>query len=113
MASPSLKTKKIISHFIQHLREHISISKVYLYGSSARGNARAYSDIDLAIISSDFEEQTHFERLVFLGKVAWEANTPTIEAVGYTPKEFAIRSPLEFPSEIKAHGIPINIKKAA
>lgn len=113
MANTSARAQKIIDKFLDTLRKHITIKKVYLFGSSARGSVGKYSDIDIAIISPDFKSQTPFERLVFLGKIAWEAETPIIEAVGYTPDEFATKSPLEFPTEIKAHGFPIPIKRAA
>lgn len=40
---------------IQHIFSHYpEIKKVYLYGSRAKGNFQAGSDIDLSIISDDF-----------------------------------------------------------
>lgn len=113
MAGPGNETKKIVAGFIAELQNHITVAQVYLFGSCARGGQSKFSDIDLAIISPDFKKTPPFKRLVLLGKVAWEARTPMIEAIGYTPEEFASKSPLEFPSEIRAHGIPIVIKRAA
>ena len=113
MVAPSANTQKIINRFLSRLQKHIVIKEVYLYGSHAKENSGKYSDIDIAVVSPDFKNSTPFDRLVFLGKIAWEAQTPIIEAVGYTPNEFSTKSPLEFPSEIKSHGIPIRINKAA
>lgn len=113
MASPNPRIKKIIEVFLKELQKHIIVEQVYLFGSFARRKESKFSDIDLAIVSPDFARQPPFERLVFLGKTAWNAGTPIIEAIGYTPKEFAVRSKLEFPSEIKSRGQSIKFKKAA
>ena len=49
------KVKQIIHRFVDILvKKGIRIDQVILYGSYASGNMRLYSDIDLAIISSDF-----------------------------------------------------------
>lgn len=113
MAGSGAGTQKIVGRFIAELQNHITVTQMYLFGSYARGRHSKFSDIDLAIVSPDFKKISPFKRLVFLGKVAWQAKTPMIEAIGYTPEEFASNSPLEFPSEIRAHGIPIPVKKAA
>ena len=113
MAYPTVRVKKIILKFIETLQKHIPVEKVYLYGSNARGDAGMYSDIDLAIVSRDFAKQAPFDRLVFLGKIAWEAGTPVVEAIGYTPKEFSTATSLDFPTEIKETGTLLKIKKAA
>lgn len=113
MAGPGVEIKKLVDRFIAGLQNHITVDRVYLFGSYARDKQSKFSDIDLAIVSQDFKKISPFKRLVFLGKVAWDAKTPMIEAIGYTPEEFSSKSPLEFPSEIRAHGIPISVKKAA
>ncbi|MBU0630989.1 MAG: nucleotidyltransferase domain-containing protein [Candidatus Margulisbacteria bacterium] len=113
MASPNARTKKIIQTFLDYLQSKIAVEKVYLFGSFASGRTKEFSDIDLAIISKDFKKMEPFDRLVFLGKIAWQAGTPIIEALGYTPEEFKSNSPLEFPSEIKKTGISLKIKRVA
>ena len=44
------KIKAFIKALIQN---NIKIEKVYLFGSYAHGNAKSYSDIDVAVISPD------------------------------------------------------------
>jgi predicted nucleotidyltransferase len=39
-------------------KEGICVQKIFLYGSYSRGEERKYSDIDLAVVSRDFEEDT-------------------------------------------------------
>lgn len=83
------------------------VKAAYLFGSHARGRATPDSDIDIAIISSAFKRLAPIDRLVALGKLAWKAKTPEIEAIGYTPDEFNKAAPWEFPVEIRKTGILI------
>ncbi len=46
------KTKKIVERYVEKLKESkIPLSGVYLFGSFAKGEAREWSDIDVAIFS--------------------------------------------------------------
>ena len=49
----------IIKKFVEAVeKEGIFVQKVFLYGSYSRGEERKYSDIDVALVSRDFEEDT-------------------------------------------------------
>lgn len=49
----------IIERFVAAIeREGIRVQKIFLYGSYSRGEERKYSDIDVAVVSKDFEEDT-------------------------------------------------------
>lgn len=97
-----------IQHFLALLKKEISVEKTYLFGSHARGEAHGDSDIDLAIISKGFETMDPLDRLVFLGKIAWRAGTPEIEAIGFTPAEFYKGDPWDFPAEVLRTGEPVS-----
>ncbi len=60
---------------------------VVLFGSQATGTATEWSDIDLAVISSDFSDKSTFERLQVLAKAIADVWEP-IEAIGFTPEEW-------------------------
>jgi uncharacterized protein len=96
--------KKDIERFIKEAQKHIDVDSVILFGSSVNGKNRKWSDIDLAVVSKDFNKMTPFKRMVYLGKIAWNAKTTQIEAFGYTPEEYAKSSPTDFISEIKRTG---------
>ena len=86
-----VKTKQEIDRVINKFKEELKKYNIYperiiLYGSYAKGNAREDSDIDLVVISSDFEDMNLRERLEILGLAAGNILEP-IEALGYTPKE--------------------------
>lgn len=79
---------KIIDRFKNILeREKVSVKKIILFGSYARGNYNENSDIDLVIISDDFETMTYWERIDFLSGAIYEIFEP-IEALSYTPSEW-------------------------
>lgn len=104
MAEKSSEITIQIKRFLKELAKSISIEKVYLFGSHAGGTAESDSDVDLAVVSSDFAAMEPFDRLVFLGKIAWRAGTPEIEAIGYTPEEFFDAPAWEFASEVRQKG---------
>ena len=81
------KIKGIVERFKQELKNlGIKAEKIILYGSYAEGNPKEYSDIDLIVISDDFQNLNLRERLEILGLAAGRVFEP-IEALGYTSKE--------------------------
>jgi hypothetical protein len=46
----------------------------------------------------------HFERMVYLGKLAWWADAVSVEALGYTLDEYKNATKLDFLGEIKRTG---------
>ena len=55
------KLKEIISS----LGESIPIDNAYLFGSYAKGNPKSYSDVDVAVVSTEFG-RNYIEEPVFL-----------------------------------------------
>ena len=52
----------IIRSFLEAIQNEIHVDGVYLFGSYAKGTPSKYSDIDLAIVSRDFEGIRFFDR---------------------------------------------------
>ena len=92
--------------FLTTLRRHISISQAVLYGSYAQGRAHPWSDVDLAVISSEFHKLPFLRRTILLRRIGLEANTPRIQAIGFTPKEF---ESAEYPRIVRKvrEGVPL------
>ncbi|MCR4418625.1 MAG: nucleotidyltransferase domain-containing protein [Clostridia bacterium] len=67
----------------------IEVSRVYLFGSCARGSERGDSDIDLIVVSPSFEGMDLRQRAVILGRAAGKLMAP-IDARGYTPEEISL-----------------------
>jgi predicted nucleotidyltransferase len=104
--NPSERTDQI-QRFLNHLRTQIVVERAILYGSVARGQTHADSDIDLAVLSPDFASLDRFSRLRLLLRAAWQANTDWIEPIGYTPQEFDTSPAGTFADEIKNHGVVV------
>ena len=51
-----------IKKFIKRLSSKIEIKKIIIFGSTARGNRLKQSDVDLIVISDDFEKMPLNER---------------------------------------------------
>ena len=80
----ALETTK---RFLGELAKYIKIEKAFLFGSWAEGRAREESDIDLLILSNNFENMDFWEKVKLLGKIKMQLLEP-IDAVGMTPAEF-------------------------
>ena len=83
------KIIKAIRKLVEKLEEGgYRVEKVYLYGSYARGDWLKTSDIDIIIVSRDFEKTPFTKRLDIINKIIWkEKIEPYIEALPYTPQE--------------------------
>ena len=87
MALSTNKIDEIIEGFIRKLADEIPVEEVILFGSYARGNAKKYSDIDLAIISYWFRGRSYIENMQYLSRCAVSYNS-LIEALPFTGEEY-------------------------
>lgn len=89
MAKATPELEQIIRAYCAKLAEMgIQVQKVLLFGSQIRGNALPDSDIDLIVISPDWERYNRRERLEILGIAAARILQP-IQAQGFTSEEIA------------------------
>jgi len=99
--------KEIVAEYTQTLKTlGVNVERVILYGSYALGNERKDSDIDLVIISKDFQKMNLRERLEVLGIAAARIMKP-IEAKGYTPEELEATQEASFLKEVLEIGVSI------
>lgn len=78
----------IISEFRKVLESKgIKPQKLILFGSFVSGNFHEGSDIDILVISKDFENKSYWERIDILSAAIYEIFKP-IEAVAMTPAEW-------------------------
>ena len=81
------KIIEIIRGFYAELTQEIPIKEFILFGSYAKGNAKEYSDIDLAVISDWFEGKPKIENMQYLSRIAAAYNS-LIEALPFTEEEY-------------------------
>ncbi len=75
-----------IRKFVRNLSKRIDVERVILFGSRARGDHLEDSDVDLIIVSRDFEGIPFHERMDEL-ILLWKSPVD-LEALCYTPEEF-------------------------
>ena len=100
------KLIKIINHYSKNLKKSgIKVEDIILFGSRAKGTAKKWSDIDLAIVSKDFGKDNHDE-LVRLLKIR-DSYAIDIEPHPFHPKDLKEKwDPLAH--EIRTYGIRIS-----
>lgn len=62
-----------INEFIKEIKKHYNISAIILFGSYAKGTQNEDSDIDIAVISDDFDDI--YESMANLMGMTWDIDT--------------------------------------
>ena len=101
---PVRQVKKFAKDFVRHLEDKgLKVEKAYLFGSYAKNHARAWSDIDVCVVSRRLARNKD-KNETYLWKKVLEID-PRIEPVGYAPEDFDPIDPLVY--EIKKYGVEI------
>ena len=91
MAETRQTIKKIIYQYIYNLEAlGISVHKVIIFGSQAKGTFTEDSDIDIAVISNEFEMTGLWERTKYLGRMQEASHILLKQLVSHPPN---LRSP--------------------
>lgn len=84
------KAINAVNMLLKLLSSKIKVSEAYVFGSYVRGTWLKSSDVDLVIVSQDFEGMPYLKRLDLINEVQWKARIrPYIEAIALTPEEFS------------------------
>lgn len=77
-----------VKSFLRRMSEHhdLTVHEAYVFGSRARGDHNEDSDVDLLVVSQDFDGQPSHVRAKEFYK-EWEY-PPDLEVKCYTPREF-------------------------
>lgn len=78
--------QRIAKSYVNRLARNIKVRRAILTGSWANGTYMEDSDVDIIIVSDDFDKMALPERLQYLQK-EWKSRIP-LEAFGYTETEF-------------------------
>ena len=92
----------IVQKYAETLRNSFDFQKIILFGSYAKGNPREDSDIDIAIVFSDYANR--LDRQVELMKLTRLIDT-RIEPHPFRENEFEISNP--FVNEIMTYGTEV------
>lgn len=95
----------LIQQYVKLLKEKgVNVSKVILFGSYAKGTAKPESDIDLAIVSSQFGKN-NLKEMMLLRRIALKIDSH-IEPLPFSPKDINDRYST-LAQEIIKYGITI------
>jgi len=102
-----VKTRQQIEEIIKQYTSKlvdlgIGVERVILFGSYAKGHPREDSDIDLIVVSRDFQNMNIRERLEILGIASARIMQP-IQSKGYTPQEMESKEKDSFLIEVLEH----------
>jgi predicted nucleotidyltransferase len=101
------EVREIIKKFVEAvLSRGIHVDKTILYGSYATGKESKDSDLDVAVISSDFGKDRYKEGAMLM-KLAWRID-PRLHPVPLSAASFAEDTWIPLVYEIKAHGVELN-----
>ncbi len=95
--------KNILKAYAKVLKKHnISLEKMYLYGSFAKGNNTLWSDIDIVVISKDFANNVEKEDILWATR---ENIDLRISPLSYTPEEW--EEEISIKDQVDRYGIRI------
>ncbi len=104
MAKVPAQIIEIVRKFVvEALKDNSRISQAVLFGSYAKGTYNDYSDIDLAIVSDDFEGVSFYDNKKLTK--AMLRTSIDLETHTYKPEEFNLENP--FVREILQNGVRI------
>lgn len=108
MGTPRPEITDLIARYCAQLSVMgIRVDRAILFGSHARGEAKDGSDIDVLIVSADFETLNTRQRMEQLGTAAARLWQP-IEAIACTPAELACVEPATLLEEILQTGVQVS-----
>ena len=103
-----------INNIISQINQDVTISEIYLFGSHAYGTPNKSSDIDLCIITDDYESRKR-DLIVKIRRSISNTTNISVDILLYRSSEFYNRANLPFTMEfkIKKEGIILYNKNAA
>ncbi len=106
MAKINAQIVRTVKRFLKVLSEEgIKVEAAYIFGSYAAGKENQWSDIDVAVISSDISGDRLNER-VRMARLSYGIDT-RLEPVPFRPEAFVDEDPLAW--EIKRKGLQVAI----
>ena len=84
--------KKDVLNILKHLKEllernNVHVDQLILFGSWAKGTQQEGSDIDVVVVSKDFNGKDYWNRINILSEAIYQVFEP-IQAVAMTPQEW-------------------------
>jgi predicted nucleotidyltransferase len=94
-----------VKNYVSHLREQgLSIQRAYIFGSQVGGKTHKWSDVDVCIISKDFNRRN--DALSYLWRALRKQDVKAgIKPIGFHPDDFTEDIPVV--NEILRYGVQL------
>lgn len=113
MAETRRQITALIRRYVAALEERgIPVEHVILFGSYASVQPRDWSDIDIAVISMQFDSLSVLERYEQLGLANRHLKAP-LDIVGFSPSQVASYEPGSFLDQILRTGVEVPLHPRA
>jgi len=99
MVATTTELSGSISEFVERLQNGIRVEAIVLFGSYARGRPHEWSDIDVAVVSPDFEGVPMWRRQEIIADLTGERDR-RLAPIGYPSSEYHNPGPHSFLREI-------------
>ncbi|MCD6334550.1 MAG: nucleotidyltransferase domain-containing protein [Candidatus Latescibacteria bacterium] len=106
MAKIPAHIASVLKGYVSDLEKNFAIRRVVLFGSYARGDHRADSDIDLAIFSDSFRDKKFVDIVSFLLSKSRRYKVD-LEPLGFSYEEYLDSAGNDCMQQIKNEGIAI------
>jgi predicted nucleotidyltransferase len=87
MVTSQVDLDRKLDDFVRRLQARIRLEAVILYGSFAKGTAREWSDIDIAVVSPDFEDLSTWDRQETIAR-ATVGRAYRLAPIGFSSSEY-------------------------
>jgi predicted nucleotidyltransferase len=81
----SERRKRELVRFLKRLKRELGVVEVYIFGSRVYGNPLLESDLDMIVVSEEFEKRSFIENMELLSRM-WDGSF-TVEMFPYTPEQ--------------------------
>jgi len=95
--------KQLAREIVDCLAEDVRVEKIILFGSYLSGVQREDSDIDMAVVSKDFEKMGVMDKIELFAKASMAVDS-RIELVGFSQKDYLTPPPVSLLALIKKTG---------
>ena len=110
MFKENIVISDIAKNVADFLSQYITVEKLILFGSYAYGQPHEHSDVDIAVISKDFERMNILDKFSLFAKVPLAVDS-RLELLGFSKKEYLKPESASFLAFIKKKGKVVFSKK--
>lgn len=104
MAAIEDSVRRTLERYRREVEREARVERMVLFGSHVRGTGDEWSDIDVAVVSPDFEDVGKAISVLARARVRVD---PAIAPLAFTPKQWDEAGPTSIVAEIKRHGAPV------